>query len=323
MSDLPLAEFREQLDQLRQFRGRQVERYAHKILRNILFPVLAHEGFTTVETSRRTASSSIDYVAYHPGSDDTTPLTLGVEYKHFSGAVGLDQVHRLLGVSLLQPFDRILLLTNSRFTHAALAAARQVEPISVELLTLDDLERLVERITPHTPEPGERVSLLLRTVSHEFARLVAQNPRALDHLEWRDLERMVARVMAGLGFEVVLTPGSKDGGKDLILTCEAREGNTTYIVELKHWRSGVRVGKSAVSDFLKVIVKEKRAGGVFLSTSGFSADAFEGLTEVERQTLRFGGSSKIVALARTYVRAEYGLWSPPTALADVLFKSTE
>jgi hypothetical protein len=40
----------------------------------------------------------------------------------------------------------------------------------------------------------------------------------LDHLEWRDLERMMARVMEGLGFKVTLTPPSKDGGKDLILT---------------------------------------------------------------------------------------------------------
>lgn len=133
---------------------------------------------------------------------------------------------------------------------------------------------------------------------------------------------MMARVMEGLGFECELTPPSKDGGKDLILVWRATSGDHSFIVELKHWRSGKRVGKNAVSDFMSVIVAENRTGGLFLSTSGYSADRTEGLTEVTRDRLWFGEKSKVVLLAKTYVRACDGLWSPPDILPEVLFEGT-
>jgi restriction system protein len=120
-----------------------------------------------------------------------------------------------------------------------------------------------------------------------------------------------------------VTPPSKDGGKDIILVCNVADGDESCIIELKHWRTGKRVGKQTVSDFMHVIVAEKRSGGVFLSTSGFAADAFEGITEVSRSRLWFGGREKIVLLAKTYIRACSGLWSPPTALPEVLFDGTD
>jgi restriction system protein len=78
-----------------------------------------------------------------------------------------------------------------------------------------------------------------------------------------------------------------------------------------------------VSGFLQVIVKEAREGGVFISTSGYSSDAFEGLTEIERRSLRFGDSNKVVLLAKQYVRAASGLWVPPNSLPELLFEATE
>jgi len=129
--------------------------------------------------------------------------------------------------------------------------------------------------------------------------------------------------MAGLGFECELTPPSKDGGKDLILVWRAMSGDQSFIVELKHWRSGKRAGRNSVSDFMRVIVAEARTAGLFLSTSGYAADKTEGLTEVMRDRLWFGGKSKVVLLAKTYVRACNGLWSPPEILPEVLFEATE
>lgn len=168
-----------------------------------------------------------------------------------------------------------------------------------------------------------RVQTLVRSISHKFAKLVADNPETLDHLEWRDLERMMARVMEGLGFDCTLTPPSKDGGKDLILVCHATSGKESFIVELKHWRSGKRVGRQSVLDFLHVVVAENRTGGLFLSTSGYAANSFEGLTKVSRERIRFGGCPKVVLLVQTYVRASNGLWTPPTTLREVLFEATE
>jgi restriction system protein len=190
-------------------------------------------------------------------------------------------------------------------------------------LDLSGLDAWIRRLETGKPDYVRQVEVLIKSISHEFARLVSETPDALDHLEWRDLERMMARVMEGLGFECELTPPSKDGGKDLVLFWRASSGDQSFIVELKHWRSGKRVGKAAVSDFMSVIIGENRTGGLILSTSGYAADRTEGLTEVTRDRLRFGDKTKVVLLARTYIRACNGLWSAPAVLPEVLFESTE
>jgi len=43
-----------------------------------------------------------------------------------------------------------------------------------------------------------------------------------------------------------------------------------YYVEVKHWRSATKVGSGVVSDFVEVIARDKVAGGLFLSTHGYT-----------------------------------------------------
>lgn len=58
--------------------------------------------------------------------------------------------------------------------------------------------------------------------------MVARNPNVLNHLEWRDLERLVAELFDGLGFQARLTPSAKDDGKDVVLTCEVSGSLSEY-----------------------------------------------------------------------------------------------
>ena len=106
---------------------------------------------------------------------------------------------------------------------------------------------------------------------------------------------MLAEVFQGLGFDVTLTPSSKDGGKDLILECIVQGDKQSYVVEVKHWRSGQHVGKRYISDFINVVANENRDGGLYLATYGYSGNAFEALTEVDRQSIKLGVDKKIMA----------------------------
>ncbi|MBF4280868.1 restriction endonuclease, partial [Vibrio anguillarum] len=133
-------------------------------------------------------------------------------------------------------------------------------------------------------------------LSDHFVRLIAHNPRYLMDIEWRELERVIQVIFEELGFSAELTPGSKDGGKDVVLKCRVSGADHTYFVELKHWRSQQKVGGQAAQDFLRVIVNEEINGGLFLSTYGFCDNAFEMLSEIDRQCLKFGNQSKIVTL---------------------------
>lgn len=166
------------------------------------------------------------------------------------------------------------------------------------------------------------VQQLIQVMSQKFAEIIATNPAALDELEWRDIERLLAEVFDGIGFSIELTPPSKDGGKDIILQCVVSGKKHSYIVEVKHWRSSTKVGGSAIKDFLSIIVNENRDAGLFLSTYGYTSNAFEGISEIERHRIRFGKKEKVVSLCKTYVDSASGLVVPPDLLPTVLFNGT-
>jgi restriction system protein len=312
---------RRDLQWLRGEDGVVASEQAIEVLARVLAPLLAAEGLDLF--APESAGLGVDLVA-SVQEGDTRRASLAIEYKHHGRGqpLGVSAVRGLLEHLGTTPYERAMLIGRFGFTSDARRTARQREPASIELLDLDGIGAWIRRLEIGKPAHAAQIEILIRSISHEFAQIVARDARALDHLEWRDLERMVARVLEGLGFETTLTPPSKDGGKDVIVECKGASGLQSYIVELKHWRAGKRVGRGSVSHFMRVIVREERSGGLFLSTSGYAADAFEGLTEVTRSRLRLGGREKIVLLAKHYVRVCDGLWSPPTALPEVLFDST-
>jgi len=309
---------------------RQIERFVEELptmtaadaegrLLPLLTPIMAAQGFEVVQ--QRGPDSGFDYVgAAAPGSGQEG--LLGVDYKHLNRPVGISEIDRIIGLAGRTAVGRLVFVSRSGFTASAQQRALQ-NPVAVELLTPNDLLALARSVASAGGEPGHRIAALIRGVSAEMAKIVARNPDALNDLEWRDLERMVTVVLDGLGFEAELTPASKDGGKDIILTLHTESGIATYIVELKHWRSGKRVGENSVRDFVNVVAREHRDGGLFLSTHGFAEKAFESLTEIEKTTVRFGGKTKVVNLCRSFARVGAQLWLPDDpGRAELLLSDT-
>jgi restriction system protein len=316
-------QLRQDLEWLRKEDGSRHALEAESVLARLLQPLLSHEGFEIVRQANG-RDSGVDFEATN--RDSGSPISsIGIEYKHsVRGRPIWDrQIRSLVDSGLKRRHARLMLIARFGFTKSAVIAVRDIQPIAVDLLDLEDIGRWISKLELQKPDNAARFQALIRSISHRFAEEVARDPEMLDQLEWRDLERMIARILEGLGFKVDLTPASKDGGKDLVLSYLASQGELSAIIELKHWRSKKRVGAASVEHFLQVIVKEGRAGGLFISTSGYTSDAFEGLTKIERKTLRFGDSSKVALLARTYTRAASGLWSPPSDLTDVLFQATK
>lgn len=83
-----------------------------------------------------------------------------------------------------------------------------------------------------------------------------QHPDELATVEWRDLERLLREVFEGIGFHVILTRPSKDGGFDLELTATERGQKQVYLVEVKHW-SEQKPGTVHVRKLIKVTASRK------------------------------------------------------------------
>lgn len=167
------------------------------------------------------------------------------------------------------------------------------------------------------------VRVVIRDFTIKLAEAIARKPSALQEIEWRDLERVVAEAFAGLGLDTELTEGTKDGGKDVILSFSAFNQKKSYLVEIKHYRSGKRVQRTKVLEFVHVVAHENRSGGLMLSTSDFSKNAMEGIVEIERRKFGFGTSEKVVCLCRNYVRAKEGVWYPPAESEKIIFDDTK
>jgi len=312
---------------------REIERFAssastltpqetESLAAEILAPLLAEDGYNVKLTSH-SRDDGFDLRAGVSANSSYQANSIGIQVKRFRRPIPVESIRSLMGAGVLQGLDRVMLVSPSGFTSAAKRIAARDLPIQIELIDIEALKTWIGRIEVDVSIDRAEVEQILRVVTRRFAQLIAQDASNLDKLEWRHLEMTLAEVFDGLGFSVELTPGSKDGGKDIILQCIVSGNKRTYIVEVKHWRAGKRVGHSTIKSFLNVIVRESRQGGLFLSTSGYSDKAFEMLSEMDRERLKFGSEEKIVNLCKTYVKMDSGIWSPPELLTEVLFEGTQ
>lgn len=166
------------------------------------------------------------------------------------------------------------------------------------------------------------VGLAVRKMAECLCELIAMRSSALDEIEWRDLERIIATALEQIGFTVELTPPAKDGGKDVIASCVIENAVKRFYVEIKHWRKGDKPGSSHVSDFVEINVRDRTDGGLFLSSSGYTNAIYRQLGEISSQRVRLGEREKILSLCQHYVMKKKGLWSPVTPLPELLFEQT-
>ena len=156
-----------------------------------------------------------------------------------------------------------------------------------------------------------------------LCELVARDRKALMFIEWRMLEQVIAAALAGLGFTVELTRGSKDGGKDVIATCFLKGKRQCYYIEVKHWTSLKKVKQTDIAHFIEVNVRDLTDGGLFLSTSGFAPKIFSHLSTIHKARIRLGSDLKVVSLCQHFVQKRgQAVWEPQQVLPDVLFEHT-
>jgi hypothetical protein len=245
---------------------------------------------------------------------------------------------RLVGSELVDCFaDRTITIVRPRPGNlpgnrlaAYLSSSEFLGAVSKYASTLNGALHLTAKVLSELPFvvptewglPSDSVISLMDRLARDIIRVIAQNSGELRHVEWRQLERVLATAFEGLGFEAELTPASKDGGKDIVLTCMEQGTKRRYVVEVKHWVSGKAVGGSHLRKFLDVIVSGEHDSGLFLSTSGFARNAQDSVMHLEHRRMRLAGAEKVVGLCQMYVRGESGLWVAKRGPTDALFVAT-
>ncbi|MGH0678703.1 restriction endonuclease [Bacillus luti] len=109
-------------------------------------------------------------------------------------------------------------------------------------------------------------------VSREDIQIQREKMKAtredLNGMDPRKFEFLVADTFQNLGYKAKVTPGSNDGGKDIIL----RKGKETKFVEVKRHTQGT-IGRPAIQKLHSAIVDADAVGGYFVTLSNFNKNA--------------------------------------------------
>lgn len=94
---------------------------------------------------------------------------------------------------------------------------------------------------------------------------------SLAELTWAEFETLVEELFRRQGYAVTpRSQGGADGGVDLIL----RRGNTTVLVQCKHWRT-TSVGAPIVREMMGLIPHHSATSGSVVCTGKFTRQAIE------------------------------------------------
>lgn len=137
----------------------------------------------------------------------------------------------------------------------------------------EEAERLLDAGVPNaTVETLRRVEFVPVTMLQEIRR----NPEAMRALTARNFERFIAAIVDALGFEdVILTPYSGDGGRDVLATKTVHGIPILFALECKRWSPKRPVGPDVARALLGVISRSPTRAhkGIVVTTSRFTSGA--------------------------------------------------
>ena len=113
----------------------------------------------------------------------------------------------------------------------------------------------------------------VREINDEILKMISRDPEIVYQLEPRRFEELSAEMFERLGYEVTLTPASKDGGKDLIILKRDDLGTMLSFVECKRYAPNRPVGVEVVRALSGVVELGRATSGIVLTTSRFTSGA--------------------------------------------------
>jgi restriction system protein len=135
--------------------------------------------------------------------------------------------------------------------------------------------------------------------------LALRDPNALHQLSWREMELFIASIYEQQGCDVVLTPPSNDGGRDVIATKEGL-GSIRIFDQVKKYKPGELVTAHDIRAMLGVLEINKNVSkGIVTTTSDFAPGIFKDakIMEFMPYRLELRAKDKLLELLRSIADA--------------------
>ena len=98
---------------------------------------------------------------------------------------------------------------------------------------------------------------------------------SVENLSGQDFEKLIAVLLAKMGFQTEMTKTTGDGGIDIIARLDKPILGGRYLFQCKRFAQDNLVGASTVRDFCGAVTADRPAKGIFITTSNFTVQARE------------------------------------------------
>lgn len=118
--------------------------------------------------------------------------------------------------------------------------------------------------------------IIMPEVSRELYSYLQRHPEALYISSPRTFEEIISSILKNQGYNVELTPPSKDGGYDLIAVQHNKfTGSQVYLVECKKYAPDHKVNVGIVRGLYGIVCSKDATKGIIITTSSFTRGAKE------------------------------------------------
>lgn len=138
-------------------------------------------------------------------------------------------------------------------------------------------------------------TIICPSIEYELIEYLKKHPNQLYKISPRKFEEFVAAIFKNHGFDVQLTPETRDGGMDIIAVHKSPlTGNTISLIECKRYAPDNRVGIGVVQRLLGNVIQQEAHKGVVVTTSFFTKDAIA-VSKQSRNILTLNDYSAIIS----------------------------
>ena len=131
------------------------------------------------------------------------------------------------------------------------------------------------------PDSERRVIEVSKESWDDIISRLASFPQEVLELTPRKFEELVAELLIKEGLDVILTPASGDGGRDVLAYNNTIAGKHLYLVECKRYSPERPVGVGLVRQLYGVLELERATAGMLVTTSNFTKGAREFRDSIE------------------------------------------
>ncbi len=122
---------------------------------------------------------------------------------------------------------------------------------------------------------NQEIAPLVVDINDEIKQYFAKHPEKLYDLSSRKFEQLIADILCDFGFDVELTPATRDGGKDIYAYIKNEVCSFLMFVECKKWSPSKHVGIEVVQRLYGVQQSSKANKSMIITTSFFTKPAIE------------------------------------------------